>query len=161
MRFFMFPVCTEIIWSCTSLHYTLNQTYPCACSPPQRASRLVNPVQRKVWCQKLKELWITLYVDSRFARSDQRGSLTFTIRPNHSSMSSYQVTHLHFCSFIVMWWMWHANSWAKFEYCGMGSTWALRVFAPHLLFLHYPSGLHFLHFNSKWSWLRIAISFRL
>ena len=32
------------------------------------------------------------------------------------------VTHLHFCSFIVI------NTWAKFEYCGMGSTWALRFF---------------------------------
>ena len=146
MNLLLFSVCPEFIWPCIKYHYALKQTHTCACSPPQRASRLVNPVQRKVWCQKLKELWITLYVDSRFARSDQRGSLTFTIRPNHSSMSSYQVTHLHFCSFIVMWWMWHANSWAKFEYCGMGSTWALRVFCASLAFPTLSEWLTFLTF---------------
>ena len=71
------------------------------------------------------------------------------------------VTHLHFCSFIVMWWMWHANTWAKLKYCGMGSTWHCGFFFASLAFIYFPSGFHFLHFSSKWSWLRIEISFRL
>ena len=51
MNFLLFFMCPEVMWLCIKHHYTLNQTHTCACSPPQRASRLVNPVKRKVGCK--------------------------------------------------------------------------------------------------------------
>ena len=50
INFFLSLICSEFIWLCIKPHYIWNQTNTSTCSPTQRTSRLVNPVDRKVGC---------------------------------------------------------------------------------------------------------------
>ena len=103
MNLFLFLVCPEIILQCTKLHYALNQTqgllildqtWPCARSPAQCATRLVKPVKRKEGCQMSKELctWKSLQCDCERWLNYRESLLTSTYRAEKKSL--YKVARM-------------------------------------------------------------------